>query len=548
MSLIQANRMRKTATLFFAVFVVVLCAAAAPAGKPSLVILISVDQMRPDYLDRFGAEFSGGFKRFATEGRVFSDADLNYAHSFTGPGHATISTGSYPRTHCIVSNDWVDHATQQDEYCVEDPQAKTVGGEGGGMSPRNLLVPAIGDWIKSASPKSKVISVGGKDRSAILMGGKQPDAAFWYSNANGHMVTSDYYGKELPAWAQQFNKQDWAGKHLPSAWTELRPESAYAKDEPDGFAAESSWEGGASFPHPFSADKKNKQLQDSPYWDMLVLDFARAAVKSEKLGQRGVPDLLCLALSATDYIGHSFGPNSHEMHDHLLRLDLALGSFLADMEKEVGKGQVMVALTADHGVLPLPEYLAQFQRSASRRISPDKTVAPRVKELDEQLRQEWKIDDWLIHTAEEEGNFLNYQAAGKAGVSPSKLQSRVRSGLLAIDGVKAVYFRDELEAENPDTRPYLVQFRNGYCTQRTGDFEVLYCDGCLLDDSPTGTTHGSPYSYDTHVAMLFWGTGIHPGRVDREVHTVDVAPTIARLLGIAYPKSVDGIPLPELIR
>jgi predicted AlkP superfamily pyrophosphatase or phosphodiesterase len=534
--------------VIFLSFLSVLCSAETPAGKPSLIILISVDQMRADYLDRFGAEFTGGFKRLTSEGRVCADADLNYAQSLTGPGHATLSTGSYPRTHCIVSNDWVDHTTQQDVYCVDDPQAKTVGGEGGGMSPRNLVVTGLGDWIKAVSKQSRVISVGGKDRSVILMGGKQPDAAFWYSNANGHMVTSDYYGKELPAWAQQFNKENWIGKHLPSAWAKLKPEKAYAKDEPDGFAAEWLWENSASFPHPFSADKKNKQLQDSPYWDMLILDFANVAVKSEKLGQRGVPDLLCLALSATDYIGHSFGPNSHEIHDHLLRLDLALGSFLSDMEKDVGKGRVMVALTADHGVLPLPEYQAQFQHGGSRRINPEKTITPRIRALDEQLRREWKINDWLIHTADDEGNFLNYETARKAGVTPSALQSRVRSGFLSIDGVKAVYFRDDLAAKSPDARPYLTQFRNGYCAQRAGDFEVLFCDGCLLDDGTTGTTHGSPYPYDTHVAMLFWGAGIHEGRVDREVHTVDVAPTIARLLGIPYPKSVDGIPLSELTK
>lgn len=537
---------RNRGALLLLIFLSSLVFAASPPPKASLTILISVDQLRSDYLDRFGSEFTGGFKRLTSQGRVFANADLNYAMSLTGPGHATLSTGSYPGKSGIVSNDWVDHTTHKEVYCVEDPGAKPVAGEGGGMSPRNLLVPALGDWMKAAFPQSRVVSIGGKDRAAILLGGKKPDRVFWYSNKTGHMVTSDYYTKDLPSWASQFNQNDWFAKNLPPAWTELKPESAYAKDEPDDFAAESSWGGSTTFPHAFEAGKKYQELQDSPYWDMLVLDFARTALKEEKLGQRGVPDLLCLALSATDYVGHSFGPNSHEMHDHLLRLDLALGSFLAEVEKEVGAGKVIVALSADHGVLPLPEYTTQFEHGIARRISPTKSIEPRVTELENQLKREWKISDWLIRSTDSEGNALNYDAAAKAGVSRESLQSRVRKGLQAIDGIQAVYFRDELEAKTADSRPYLSQFRNSYSSQRGGDFEILYCQSCLIDDDPAGTTHGSPYPYDTHVAMLFWGAGIKAGREDQEAHTVDIAPTLARLLGVSFPKTVDGHPLPQI--
>lgn len=522
------------------------CFAGQSAAKPSLVVFISVDQMRSDYLSRFGSEFTGGLKRFAAEGCVFTHADLNYAASLTGPGHASLSTGSYPRTTCIISNDWVDRSTRNEVYCVEDPQANPVGGEGGRMSPRNLFVTGLGDWIKASSPSSKAVSVGGKDRSSILMGGKHPDEVFWYSNKNGHMVTSDYYVTGLPQWVTRFNQQDWVAKNLPPAWSKLKPERTYSKDEPDAFAAEAPWEGSASFPHPFLPDKKYSELQESPYWDMLVLDFARAAVSGEKLGQRGVPDLLCISLSATDYVGHSFGPNSHEMHDHLLRLDQALGAFLADIEKAVGKGHVVVALSADHGVLPLPEYVTQIEHGSARRLNQEKEIQPRISALDEQLKHEWKVDEWLIQTSESEANFLNYDAARKAGVSKATLQSEVRKGLLSIDGIKSVYFRDELEAKAQDALPYLDQFRNSYCAERAGDFEILYCEGCILDDGSVGTTHGSPYSYDSHVAMVFWGDGIHSGHVDREVHTVDIAPTLARLLGIQVPKTVDGVPLREI--
>ena len=283
---------------------------------PRLIIFISVDQMREDYFDRFAPYFTGGFKRLNTEGVFFSNANLNYASSVTCLGHATLSTGTYPMKSGIIDNEWINPATRKSVYCVEDTAAGPVDEEGGGSSPNNLLVTGIGDWLKASSPGSKVIAASGKDRAAILMGGKHPDYAFWYSRKKGHMVTSEYYTPHEPEWVRSFNDSKWIEKNVPASWTKLLPDSVYTKEGPDEFSAEAKWDSSSSFPHAFSASRKNEQILTSPYGDMLVLDFARKAIEAEELGQRAVTDLLCLSLSDCDYVGHAFGPNSHEIMDH----------------------------------------------------------------------------------------------------------------------------------------------------------------------------------------------------------------------------------------
>jgi predicted AlkP superfamily pyrophosphatase or phosphodiesterase len=512
--------------------------------KPKLIIFISIDQMKAEYLDWYKAEFTGGFKRFLSEGTQFTNADLNFAPSETGPGHAALGAGSYPMHSGIPGNEWLDRKSLKQVYCVEDPAAEKTEAEGGGMSSKNLMVTALGDWLKKISPSSKVIAASLKDRTAILMAGMRPDYAFWYDRKSGHMVTSEYYTKEVPAWAKLFNTNNWIAQHLPAAWTKAMPESVYAKYGPDDFEGETKWGGSTSFPHSFQADKRDEQIVNSPFGDLMVLDFALEAVKAEQLGQRGVPDLLLVGLSCTDYIGHEFGGNSHEMVDQMIRLDRALGDFIANVEKLVGPGNILLSLSADHGAMPLPEYRMTVQHKDARRILTATEVNPKIEALDLALQREFKTTEHVILSEA----FLNYAAAAAAGIDSLSLERRVKGGLLKINGIADVYFRRELVSNNSEPHPYLGYYQRGYYPPRGNDFIIRPCEYCLLTTSSTGTSHGTPYRYDTHVPILFWGKGVKAQQVARVVHTVDIAPTIAKVLGVSAPATVDGKSLKEIVK
>ncbi len=479
--------------------------------KPKLVVLISVDQMVPEYLERYGQQFTGGFKRLSTEGIVFTNATLNYASSETGPGHATLSTGSYPSTSGILANEWNDPKTRKRIYCVGDSLAKPVEGKGGGVSPRNLVVTTIGDWLKAESLVAKVVSVASKDRAAVLMGGKRPNYAFWYDRKTGHMVTSSYYGERLPEWAKKFNEGNWVEKNLPGSWWKLKSHAEYEADGPDELKGEMVWGMSSSFPHQFDIERRNDQILTSPWGDMMTLDFAYTAIEGEKLGQRALTDILSVGLSCTDYVGHSFGPNSHEMHDHLLRLDLALGSFMTNVEKIVGAGNVLFVLSADHAVMPLPEFQTDVMKQPARRLLIDSVIVPKARELEKRLQNELRTTDWLISR---EG-FLNYDAAKKAKVNEAKLEQKVREGLLKIDGISDVFFKRELVSKTTKERPYLGYFQRSYFAPRGEDFQILFCENCLPTTRPTGTSHGSPYRYDIHIPIIFMGWGLKPEKERR---------------------------------
>ncbi|MGA7161448.1 MAG: alkaline phosphatase family protein, partial [Bacteroidota bacterium] len=476
-----------------------------------------------------------------TDGVFFSNATLKYASSVTCLGHATLSTGTYPMKSGILDNEWINPSTRKSVYCVEDTASGPVDGEGGGSSPNNLLVTGIGDWLKASSSQSKVITASGKDRAAILMGGKHPDYAFWYNRKNGHMVTSNYYTQHEPEWERNFNSSNWIEKNVPASWTKLLPDSVYTKEGPDEFSAEAGWDSSTSFPHKFSDSKKNGQILTTPYGDMLVLDFARKAIEGEKLGQRSVTDLLCLSLSDCDYIGHAFGPNSHEIMDHLFRLDIALGSFFSEVDSMVGSSHVLVVLSADHGVMPLPEFLVQFRRQEARRILYPIQIKTKIDSIDLAIRKGWNIQDPIFET----GGFLNYAAAARVGKDSIQLEQRAGEALRHVDGIADVYFRRELIDVRTPGRPYLEEFRRSYYPPRGEDFQIRYCENCLVENRSVGTTHGSVYSYDTHVPIVFLYPGITAKYVQRRVHIVDIAPTLARILNIDYPTSVDGVPMEE---
>lgn len=517
---------------------------SAKETTPALIVYISIDQMRPDYFERYGKYFTGGFSRLYNQGITYTNADLNYATSETGPGHATLGTGCFPWKSGIQGNEWIEVRTLNDTYCVSDSTAKPVDGVGGGFSPRNLMVTAIGDWLKKESPKSKVITASSKDRAAILMGGKRPDYAFWYSRSIGGMVTSDYYTASLPAWVKNFNAMRWAEKNVPPQWTKSLAESEYTKIGPDEFIAEFQWNDDTSFPHPFTEGKKNEQIMGSPYGDKLIVDFAMDAVKNERLGNRGVTDLLCISLSNCDYVGHSMGPDSHEMLDLLVKVDGYLGELFAYLDASVGKDRYIVALSADHAVCPLPEFSSTYRNLSAKRYNYNNDVKSKVDSLSLILKKELNSPDEIIM----KNAFLNYAAARKAGIDSIQLEQKVRTGLLSIEAYVDLFFRRELTTREPSLKPFIEKYRNSYYAPRGEDFQYRIRENCIVSSRPYGSTHGSPYEYDTHIPVLFWWNGIHPKKISRPIFSADVAPTLATFAGFSFPENLDGKPLVEVLK
>jgi len=509
-------------------------------APPKLVIVISVDQMKAEFFDWYGTSFTGGLKRLATEGALYTNAMLDYASSETAPGHATLATGSLPRTHGILGNEWTNPVTRKSVYCTEDSTAKPVDGEGGMMSPRNLAVTALGDWLKASSKSSRVISLAVKDRAAILMGGKKPDQVYWYDRKTAHLVTSSYYAKTAAPWVKSFNAGNWVFKHVPPVWNKVLPDSVY--EGPDDLVGETPMNGTTTFPKVFTLTQRAEQMVTSPWGDQYILDAAREAIASERLGQRDVTDLLMIGLSCMDYVGHAYGPNSHEMQDHLFRLDGALGSFIAEVERVVGRNNMLIALSADHACLPLPEYLRDVEHRFGRRLMVSTEIAPKVAQLDSVLRREWGIKDQIISM----DGTLRYDLVRKAAVPSKDFETRVRAGFQSIDGIADVYFKRELTDAGSPGRPFLDRFRNSYYAPRGEDFQVRFCEGCLPTSRSVGTSHGSAHDYDNHVPILFWGPRHAVNRIARPVRTVDVAVTIAKVLRLKPPKTVNGTPLEEI--
>jgi hypothetical protein len=318
------------------------------------------------------------------------------------------------------------------------------------------------------------------------------------------MVTSDHYVHHLPEWVKSFNADDWVERNLPDAWTKLLPDSVYRKYGPDELKGEQATNGSTSFPHTYPREKKKSSLSSGPFGDAMVLDFARAAVRSERIGQRGVSDLLIISLSCTDYVGHAYGGNSHELIDQIIRLDRALGDFFADMETIVGTDNILFVLSADHAGTPLPEYITSVKHATSHRVLVQTEIYPHIDALDQKLQKELGTTEHIIRS----NAFLDYAAASTAGVDSVALEHRVKEGLLRIEGVAGVFFRREILDPANGTRPFVGYYQRGYFPPLGRDFLVLPRKYYLFTTSPTGTTHGTPYSYDTHVPMLFLGKGI----------------------------------------
>jgi predicted AlkP superfamily pyrophosphatase or phosphodiesterase len=515
--------------------------ALPPGPRPKLVLAITVDQLRYDYLERFHDQFGdGGFKKLTDQGAFLTFARYNYYPTITGPGHASLWSGCPPSMHGIIANDWFDRRTQKSVYCVGDPDVTGVGtvSAAGRMSPRNFIGANFCDQMR-LHYHSKIIGLSMKDRAAILPAGKKPAGAYWFESSSGNFITSSYYVKELPAWVSKFNDRKRPKDFIGQTWDRLLPASAYPW--PDDAAGEGTLasETTHTFPHTVAPSKSDgfETIIPTPYGNQLLEEFAEAAIEGEELGHDPQPDVLCVSFSSVDYCGHAFGPYSQEVQDVVLRLDQQLAGFLKFLDKRLGLQNVEIALSADHGVCPTPAFAVE-QGFAGDRVDPMEIMTDLMAKLSEHFGPA----KYLLTPRIFEGNlFYNHDTLKEKQLTPVMVTDFIREWAFTTGKFQACYSREQLL----DGRaPGLIGDRvvNGYNGERSGDAVLVYKPFTIYWPNPTGTTHGSPYSYDTHVPVLFYGPAFKPGRYADEFYITDIVPTLCATLGLDEPPGSIGKP------
>lgn len=524
------------------------CATApAPTERPKLVVFLVVDgfpqRQVTGYRDQLGPD---GLARFLERGAWFPDAHYGHAFTVTAAGHATMLTGAYPHRTGIIGNDWRDPATGELEYCTADASATYIGHKTNkldGTSPKNLRAETVGDVLRRADPRSKVIGISGKDRGAILPAGKT-GTAYMYMGATGQFASTTHYMAQHPAWVDAFNAAKPADRYFKTEWKPLLEEGAYARSVPDS----QPWFGprGGKLPMLMGAPSDDapgpafySSLLRSPFADALSLEFARAAIKGEGLGQDDAPDILSVSLSGHDYVNHAFSAESRLSHDHTLQLDRLFQAFFRDLDEMVGKDNYLVVLTADHGFMPAPEFSAGQGRNAGR-LSGSQTLA----KVNAGLEQKFGPGRWVPFVSAS-ALVLDRKLIAQKQLSVDTVAEEARRLLAAEPAIAAAYTRRELETGSRSGAPFFEQMRKSWNRELSGDVQYALQPYWMMTSSSSMTTHGSPHPYDTNVPMLLYGPRwIRPGRIDARVEVVDIAPTLARLLQVSVPASAEGRPLP----
>ena len=540
-------------------------------AKPRLVVGITVDQMRADYLTRFGAwedasspaTFGeGGFRRMVEDGFVCRDHHFGYAPTYTGPGHASIYTGTTPTVHGILANDWYDRASASSVYCASDASVKGVSGEGvdldggllgssGQMSPHRMLSTTLGDELKMATGgQAKVYGVSMKDRGAILPAGHGADGAFWFFGKDlGHFVSSTYYGEALPSWVTALNGSGRAEALMNEGWDRLHDESVYAQCLPDNNPYEGAFKGELrpTFPYDLNALREANGgydlLKGTPGGNTLIVDFALAAIDGADLGQDDVTDLLALSFSATDYVGHRVGPHAQETMDMYLRLDMELKRLFDALDDKVGRGQWTAFLSADHGGANVPSHAASMGMPTEYWKPGNMLDAVEV-----QLQERWGTPpqgaSWILRHSNDQ-IFLNHPLMDERGLDRNAVARFVAERCATEPGLsKAVAACDAPAMAAND--PIVARLVRGHRPGHSGDVLLVPQPG-WIDYSPTGTTHGSAFPQDTHVPALFLGAGVPHGETYDRTFIRDIAPTVAQIMDSPYPNGTTGRPIADLL-
>lgn len=520
---------------------------------PKLVVGIIVDQMRQEYLFRFQSKYgNGGFKRLMSDGFMLKNGHYNYAPTVTGPGHASVYTGTTPAVHGVIGNDWYDKTLKKGVNCVEDPRHSVVGSpEGNGdVSPWRMLSTTVTDELEIfTQKKAKVIGISLKDRGAVLPAGHMPDGAYWYDGKSGRFITSTYYNTRLPEWVERFNQQGLPEKYLAREWNTLLPINQYVESGPDDTPYESLIGGKErpTFPYDMKTLRKPNDfslLSTTPFGNDYLTDMAKAAIDGEGLGADQVTDFLAISYSSTDGLGHAVGPNAIEIEDMYLRLDRNFEDLLGTLDNKVGAGNYTVFLTADHAVADVAQYMID------NRVPAGYFDTGRLQnELSQHLAQYFPGKK-IVETISGGQVFFDqdiFQKDPKAsGVELLIATELTINFLLKQDGVANAYSENVIRQSQFDEDGIKGLIVRGYHAKRSGDVMMVLEPGWYGAGSTRGTTHGSPYTYDTHVPILFYGNGIRKGSSVRHHTITDIAPTISILLNIKFPSGCTGRPVEEL--
>jgi predicted AlkP superfamily pyrophosphatase or phosphodiesterase len=526
--------------------------ALAAADSPGLIVVIVIDGLPQEqvlkYRDLYGP---GGFNLLLNQGAWFGNAHQAHAVTLTAPGHTAVLTGAYPYQSGIIANEWTDPGTLEETYCTGDPAHAYIGEATkklDGTSPANLRVSTLGDELRYANGgQSKVLTVSGKDRGAILLAGKT-GTAYMYMDKSGRFASSTYYMKEHPRWWESFYASHPQDRWLGQSWTLALPEAAYARSIADGQAWFPNYRGmGKRLPFalPGAAGKPDAayygRLMGTPYGDLATLEFARAAIEGENLGRNapGVPDLLGISLSTHDYVNHGFGPESRESQDHMLHLDRALASFFRYLATRFGPDKVLIALTADHGFLNVPEF-ASSRGFPGMRIDSKKLLA----DLNEKLAARFGAGTYALAVSYPT-IVLDRKLIGEKSLDAAAVESAAARIVTAYPGIAAVYTRSQLEGGSLSGRlGTLVQ--RAWHRQLSGDLYVVQRPYAMFGSNVA--THGSPYAYDTNVPLMLYGAPwIKSGSYGSYTEVVDLAPTLAFLLGTRPPSASEGRVLTEVL-
>ena len=497
--------------LFRALVLAALCALLPAAAKPpKLVLAIAVDQFRYDYLTRFRGDYHAGFDRLLTKGAVFTNADYEHYPTVTAVGHSTFLSGATPSMSGIIGNEWFDRDTGKSVASITDDSVKLLGAAGEGASPRRMLVDTVGDELKIASSGSKVIGISLKDRSAILPAGHMADGAYWFDPKAGNFVSSTYYFAQLPGWVADYNASRPADRYRGAHWLD----------------------------HALPSDSSlYAAIEGSPFGNELVEKFAERAIKAEMLGKRTATDLLAVSFSANDYVGHAAGPDSPDVKEMSIQTDAIIGKLFAFLDGAVGMSDVLVVLTADHGVAPVPEV------NMARRMPGGRMPQGAVqKAVETALTEQYGAGQWLLSPSET-AFYFNRDLIQQRKLDDREIEHTAAEAARRVPHVFRVYTREMLLDGTVDI-PVGRRVMNGFYAPRSPDMVVLLEPYWLY--GRRGTSHSTTFSYDAHVPVVFMGPGIKAGRYDQQIWVNDVAPTLATYLNIETPAGSVGRCLAEI--
>jgi predicted AlkP superfamily pyrophosphatase or phosphodiesterase len=515
-------------------------------AKPKLIIGIVVDQMRFDYLYKYWDRYcEDGFRKLVNEGYQCKNLQYNYVPTYTGPGHTSIYTGTTPERHGIVSNDWFEIKSKESVYCSEDKTVNTIGSETAGvgrMSPINMLSTTIGDELRVATNlRSRVFGVALKDRASILPAGHIANAAYWFDSKTGNWVSSSYYMNKLPEWLKKYNQSQPAMKYLNGNWETLYDINSYTSSKPDSNAYERLFKGktSATFPYNLSElmplNDGQGLIRSTPFGNTITRELAEELIKQEKLGKGNFSDMLCISFSSTDYVGHHFGTDAIETEDTYLRLDADLAKLLKFLNEWVGDENLLVFLTADHGGATVPSYLMDLKVPGGYM-----NYSIVTEKAEAWIKEYCGLDSVLLKLTNDQ-IYLDEKSVIKAGKNPKELQQLLADSLLLLNGIHYTSTATNMTNEEY-TRGTKMLMQKGFYAKRSGQV-LMSMEPNWIEYAKTGTTHGSAYSYDTRVPMLWYGWEINSGSTADSYFIDDIAPTLSWLLNIPFPNACSGNPI-----